>query len=164
MSKPSPNLNIRQATPQDCPLVLGLIKELAAYEKMSAQVVACEKDIAVALFGETKYAECQIAEWSGVPVGFALYFFTFSTFVGKPALYLEDLYIQPSMRGQGIGKALLRELAKIALQRDCKRMDWAVLDWNQPAIEFYQSIGARAEGEWTTFRLDGNALLDFGNN
>ncbi len=164
MSKPNPNLNIRQANSKDCALVLGFIKELAAYEKMSSQVVACEKDIATALFGELKYAECQIAEWSGVAVGFALYFFTFSTFIGKPALYLEDLYVQPTVRGQGIGKALLRHLAKIALQHDCKRMDWAVLDWNQPAIEFYKSIGARAEDEWTTFRLDGKALLDFGNN
>ncbi|MBE9548002.1 MAG: GNAT family N-acetyltransferase [Proteobacteria bacterium] len=158
------DLKIRPANTDDCMVILSFIKELAEYEKMSSLVVATDNDIHKALFGEPKYADCLIAEWQGLPVGFALYFFIFSTFEGKPALYLEDLYVQPGVRGNGIGKSLLQRLASTALQHNCSRMDWAVLDWNQPAIEFYQSIGAHAEDQWTTFRLDGEELLNFGKN
>ena len=162
MHPEKPKLNIRQATPVDGALILGFIKELAAYEKMSSLVVASEEDIRKALFEQPNYADCLIAEWQGQAVGFALYFYTFSTFAGKPALYLEDLYVQPGVRGNGIGKSLLQQLAKTALENNCSRMDWAVLDWNQPAIDFYQSIGAHAEDQWTTFRLDGEELNNFG--
>lgn len=164
MPEPDEDLNIRMAVPRDACMILEFIKQLAEYEKMSELVVARDDDIYRALFVEPKYADCLIAEWQGKPVAFALYFFTFSTFEGKPALYLEDLFVQPLSRGNGIGKALLKRLAKTALQHDCSRMDWAVLDWNQPAIDFYQSIGAHAEDQWTTFRLDGENLQLFGTD
>ena len=158
---PEAHLNIRAAIPADCPLILELIRDLAKYEKMSNLVVASSEDIQQAIFSKPQYAHCLIAQEGDQPVGFALYFFNFSTFQGKPGLYLEDLYIKAAYRGHGYGKALLKKLAGIALERNCRRMDWAVLDWNQPAIDFYYSIWARAEDEWTTFRLDGNALNSF---
>jgi GNAT superfamily N-acetyltransferase len=153
--KASANFIIRPATEADVATILGFIRELAAYEKLTHEVDATEDMLALGLFGPHPYAEGLIAETDGVPVGFALFFHTFSTFVGKPGLYLEDLYVQQAHRRQGIGLGLLRELAKIALIRDCGCMEWAVLDWNEPAIRFYRTkLGARAMGEWTVQRLD----------
>jgi GNAT superfamily N-acetyltransferase len=146
---------VRPATEADVATILGFVRELAAYEKLSHEAVATEDMLARGLFGPGPYAEALIAEADGAPVGFALFFHTFSTFVGKPGLYLEDIYVQPAHRRQGIGLRLLRELAKIALLRDCGRMEWAVLDWNEPAIRFYRTkLGARAMDEWTIERLD----------
>jgi GNAT superfamily N-acetyltransferase len=149
------NFITRPATEADVATILGFIRELAAYEKLTHEVDATEDMLARGLFGPHPYAEGLIAEADGAPVGFALFFHTFSTFVGKPGLYLEDLYVQPAHRRQGIGLGLLRELAKIALMRECGRMEWAVLDWNEPAIRFYRTkLGARAMGDWTVQRLD----------
>lgn len=149
---------LRPARPGDEPLVLTLIRELAEYERMLDEVQATEADVHASLFGPDAVAEAVIAEWVGEPVGFALFFRNFSTFVGRPGLYLEDIYVRPSHRGQGIGKALLLHLAAIARQRGYGRMEWSVLDWNQPAIDFYESLGARPMSEWTVFRLDEAAL------
>jgi len=146
---------IRPATRGDVATVLALVRELAAYEKLAHEAVATEDMLARGLFGPRAYAEALIAEAHGAPVGFALFFHTFSTFVGKPGLYLEDIYVRPAHRRQGIGTLLLRELARIALARDCGRMEWAVLDWNEPALAFYRDkLGARAMSEWTVERLD----------
>jgi len=145
----------RSATEADVAIILGFVRELAAYEKLTHEAIATEDMLARGLFGTRPYAEGLIAEADGAPVGFALFFHTFSTFVGKPGLYLEDIYVRPAHRRRGIGLGLLRELAKIALTRDCGRMEWAVLDWNEPAIRFYRTkLGARAMGDWTVQRLD----------
>jgi GNAT superfamily N-acetyltransferase len=157
MHLPKPLL-IRPAVEVDVPLVLRFIHALADYEKMTNQVVATEADIRAGLFGPQRVAECAIAEWEGEPAGFALFFHNFSTFVGKPGIYLEDLFVQPELRGNGIGKALLAHLAKLARERGCARLEWAVLDWNAPSIAFYQSLGARPMDEWTVYRLTGAAL------
>ena len=149
---------IRAARPEDVPQVLAFIRELAVYEHLEHQVVATEADLAAALFGPRPYAEVAIGCLDGEPVGFALFFHNFSTFLGKPGLYLEDLFVRPAARGAGVGKHLLAHLARTALERGCARLDWAVLDWNQPAIGFYQSLGAVALDDWTTFRLTGTAL------
>lgn len=136
-------------------MILGFVRELAEYEKLAHTAVATEDMLAHALFGPRSYAEALIAEADGAPVGFALFFHTFSTFVGKPGLYLEDIYVQPAHRRQGIGVRLLRELAQIALERDCGRLEWSVLDWNEPALRFYrEKLGARAMDDWTIERLD----------
>jgi GNAT superfamily N-acetyltransferase len=149
------NTIIRPAIEADVATILGFVRELAAYEKLTHEAVATEDMLAHGLFGPRPCAEGLIAEADGAPVGFALFFHTFSTFVGKPGLYLEDIYVQPAHRRQGIGLGLLRELAKIALIRDCGRMEWSVLDWNEPAIRFYRTrLGARAMDEWTMQRLD----------
>jgi GNAT superfamily N-acetyltransferase len=149
----------RPATEADVPTILGFVRELAAYEKLEQDAVATEDMLARGLFGPRPYAEGLIAEISGAPVGFALFFHSFSTFVGKPGLYLEDIYVRPAHRRQGVGLGLLRELAKIALSRDCGRMEWAVLDWNEPAIQFYRTkLGAQAMDAWTTQRLDRDAI------
>ncbi|TVQ41592.1 MAG: GNAT family N-acetyltransferase [Wenzhouxiangella sp.] len=155
---------IRPARPGDESVLLALISELAEYERMADQVVASEALLAEALFGSTPTAQAVLAEGEGEVAGFALYFFNFSTFVGRAGLYLEDLFVRPRFRGQGIGKALLLHLAAIARERGCGRMEWSVLDWNQPAIDFYRSLGAVAMDEWTVFRLDQAALeqLDAG--
>jgi len=146
---------IRPATEADAATILGFVRELAAYEKLEHEAVASEDMLARGLFGPRPYAEALIAEADGAPAGFALFFHTFSTFVGKPGLYLEDIYVRPTHRRHGIGRALLRELARIALARDCGRLEWAVLDWNEPAIRFYRDkLGARALDEWTVQRLD----------
>jgi len=157
MHLPKP-LVIRAASEADAPLVLRFIKALAEYEKMSDDVIATEADIRAGLFGPSRVAECVIAEWEGAPAGFALFFHNFSTFVGKPGIYLEDLFVLPELRGNGIGKALLAHLAKLARERGCARLEWAVLDWNAPSIAFYQSLGARPMDEWTVYRLTGDAL------
>lgn len=149
---------IRPAIPSDVPLVLSLIRELAAYEKLEHEVVATEADLERALFGERAVAEAVIAEVGGEPAAYALFFPNFSTFLGKPGLYLEDLYVRPAFRGRGIGRALLQHLAGLAVARGWGRMDWAVLDWNTPAIGFYERLGARILPDWRTCRITGEAL------
>ncbi len=152
------SLNIRSARPGEESLLLDLIRELAVYERLEHAVEATPEMLAEALHGDDAVAECLLADWEGETVGFALFFRNFSTFVGRPGLYLEDLYVRPSHRGRGIGKALLLTLAGIARERGYGRMEWRVLDWNQPAIEFYRSLGAEPMDDWTVYRLDRQAL------
>ena len=156
-SAPAP-LSISAASPADVPLILALIRELADYERMSAQVVATEADIERALFGERPCAEAVIARIGDEAVGFALFFQSFSTFVGRPGLYLEDLYVRPPHRGHGIGRRLLAYLAHIAVERGCGRFEWSVLDWNELAIASYRRAGAVPMDEWTVYRLTGEPL------
>jgi len=151
-------LNIRPATPHDAALIHELILALAEYEKLSHEVRADPALLALHLFGPQPIAEVLIAERDGEAIGFALFFPNFSTFEGKPGLYLEDLYVRPEARGLGAGKALLARVARLALNRGCARVEWAVLDWNAPAISFYRAIGARSMDEWTVQRLEGDAL------
>ena len=154
------NLIIRPAKPEECNLVLEFIKKLADYEKCADEVVADEATLYQSLFVE-RSAEVLFAEEEGTAVGFALFFHNFSTFVGRKGLYLEDLFILPEKRGKGYGKALLKHLAKLAVERNCGRMEWICLDWNQPAIKVYRSIGAIPMDEWTVQRLDETALRKF---
>jgi len=150
---------IRNATATDIPLIMSFIKELAEYEKLSSEVIATEEILTESLFGErSSSAEVVIGYYKKKPVAFALFFHNFSTFLGKPGLYLEDLFVNPEMRGKGIGKVLISYLACLAKERGCGRFEWWVLDWNKPAIQFYQSIGARPMDEWTVQRVDGEAL------
>jgi len=149
---------LRPATIADVPVVLGFIRELAAYEQLEHEVVATEPLLAEHLFSPRPAAEVIIAELDGAAVGFALFFHNFSTFLGRPGLFLEDLYVQPHARGSGIGKALLRHLAGLAVARGCGRMDWNVLDWNEPAIGFYEKLGAEVLPDWRTCRVTGDAL------
>lgn len=148
---------IRFATEKDVPEILGFIKALSVYEKMEDQVVATEESLRVSLF-EKKQAEVIFAEEAGLAVGFALFFHNYSTFLGKANLYLEDLFVKEAYRGKGYGKALLNELAQIAVKRDCERLDWVCLNWNEPSIDFYKSLGAKPLPEWLIFRLEGKAL------
>lgn len=150
-------LTFRQATEQDCGLVLDFIRQLAEYEKMLPEVVATEQLLHRALFQDRR-AEVIFAMEDGVEVGFALYFHNFSTFVGRSGLYLEDVFVKPAYRGRGYGKALLKYLAKIAVERGCGRFEWCCLDWNRPSIDFYRSLGAVPMEEWTIYRLAGDAL------
>jgi GNAT superfamily N-acetyltransferase len=150
--------SIRQAAPADVPLICALIGELAEYERLAHEVSATEEDIRAALFGERPYAEVIIAEHDGAAVGFALFFHNFSTFLGRPGIYLEDLYVRPEMRGRGIGRSLLAHLAGLAVDRRCGRLEWSVLDWNAPSIAFYKSLGARPMEEWDVYRLTGDSL------
>ncbi|WP_223671137.1 GNAT family N-acetyltransferase [Kangiella shandongensis] len=154
-------LVIREAVREDAPQILEFIQELADYEKMSDEVVATVSDIEQTVFDEQPKAHCLIAEWEGQSAGFALYFYSYSTFLGKHGIYLEDLFVKPEFRGKRIGLTLLKRLSKIAVDNDCKRLDWSVLDWNQPAIDFYDSIGAKAQKEWLGYRLTGKALDEF---
>ncbi len=154
----SEQLVIREATVSDVALLLRLIKELAEYEKLAHAVVATEDTLRHNLFGGRKVAEAIIGEYDGEPVAFALFFHNFSTFLGKPGLYLEDLYVAPEIRGRGFGRKMLVRLAQIAMERDCGRFEWAVLDWNEPAIEFYQNLGAVPQTDWTVFRVTDEAL------
>lgn len=157
-------LEIRTAQPPDVPLILAFIRGLAEYEKLTAGFEATEEKLLRSLFpddGSTPAAHCVLAFSDDVPAGFALYFFNYSTFLALPGLYLEDLFVQPEFRGQGIGKALLLHLAKIANARGCGRMEWTVLDWNQPAIDFYESLGARRMREWQICRLTGASLTQY---
>ncbi|NKI36454.1 GNAT family N-acetyltransferase [Wenzhouxiangella sp. XN79A] len=151
-------LELRPATPDDVGLLLDLIKELAIYEKEPESAKATPELLHAGLFGESPTAEAVVAEWDGEAAGFALFFHNYSTWTGKPGLYLEDLFVRESQRGRGIGKALLLELARKARDRGCGRMDWSVLDWNRPAIEFYESLGAQPQSGWTVYRLDEAAL------
>ncbi len=157
------DLKIKAATIEDVSLILSFIKKLAEYEKLSHEVVATEDGLREALFGARRYAETVIAYAQNEPVGFALFFHNFSTFVGKPGIYLEDLYVDPAHRGKGFGKALLVHLAKLAWERNCGRLEWAVLNWNQPSIEFYESLGAKPMNEWKVYRLTGEALENLAN-
>jgi len=146
-------LKIRPATSADAPTIASLVRELADYEKLLHEAKATPEDFLRELEAPNPVIHVLIAEWNGEPAGFALYFFNFSTFVGRTGLYLEDLFVRPAQRAHGIGRALLRELAQIATQRNCGRMEWAVLDWNEPALRFYQSLEARQMKEWIIHRL-----------
>ncbi len=157
MSAPSP-LRIRAAVAADSPLILTFIRALAQYEKLEHEVIATEDSLRHSLFGPQPGAEVVIAEWRGQAAGFALFFHNYSTFLARRGIYLEDLFVLPEFRGKGIGKNLLQYLAALAVKRQCGRLDWSVLDWNEPAIGFYRGIGARGLDDWTQFRLDGEAL------
>ncbi len=146
-------LSIRDATPADVPLILDFIRLLAEYEREPNAVVATEQDLLRDGFGPEPKYRCIIAEWDGKASGFAFFFFNYSTWLGKPGIYLEDLFVHPEMRGKGIGKALLQRLAQIAVQENCYGMRWQVLEWNEPAIKFYDSLGAKVMDEWETMRL-----------
>ena len=146
-------LIIRKAEVKDVPQILIFIKELAEYEKLSSEVAATEEILRESLFGERAYAEVLIAEYENEPAGHAIFFHNFSTFVGRPGIYLEDIYVRPHLRGKGIGKNLLLHLIKTAKERNCGRVEWAVLDWNKPSIDFYKRMGAVPMDEWTVFRM-----------
>jgi GNAT superfamily N-acetyltransferase len=154
---------IRPATANDVPVVLDLIRELAEYEKLLHEVVATEALVRESLFGPKPVAECVLACVNGNPVGFALFFHNYSTFKGRAGLFLEDLFVRPEFRGQGIGEALLKHLARLAVERGCARMEWAVLDWNKRAIQFYERMGAAGVHDWTIFRVTGDALVRLGS-
>jgi GNAT superfamily N-acetyltransferase len=154
-------LKIRKAEANDCGLILDFIKGLAEYEKLVHEVVATPELLRQNLFGSQPKAEVLIAEWNNQPAGFALFFHNFSTFLGRPGIYLEDLFVLPELRAHGIGKGLLKRLAQLAVERGCGRLEWSVLDWNKPAIDFYLSLGAASMDEWTVHRLTGDKLLDF---
>jgi GNAT superfamily N-acetyltransferase len=149
---------IKKATKKDASVILTFIRELAQYEKLLHEVKADEKLLLKTMFGKKRYAECIIAYLDKKPIGFALYFFNFSTFLGKPGIYLEDLYIRKEHRGKGYGKELLKYLARLARKKEMERVDWWVLDWNKNSIDFYNKIGARPMNEWTVFRMTGKAL------
>lgn len=153
--------SLRSATVADVPLILAFIRDLATYEKLAHEVVATEEVLHRTLFGPSPAAHVLIAEVNGQPAGFALYFFNYSTFLAKPGLYLEDLFVKPEFRGDGTGKALLLHLAKIANARGCGRMEWAVLDWNEPAKGFYKKLGAVPLEDWRVMRLTGAALAQY---
>ncbi len=150
---------IRPAIKRDVPLILSFIRELAEYEKLSHHVVASEAALERTLFGERPAAEVIIGEYRATPVAFALFFHTYSTFLAKPGMYLEDLFVKPDMRGKGFGKIMLSYLAHLARERDCGRFEWSVLDWNEPAIKVYRAIGAVPMDEWTVQRVEGEALV-----
>lgn len=158
-----PEFEIKIATSKEVPLILSFIKDLAEYEKLSHEVVATEELLQETLFGSKKVAEVLIGYSKDIPVGFALYFHNFSTFLGRPGIYLEDLFVKPEYRGKGFGKALLVELAKITKERNCGRLEWSVLDWNKPAIDFYKSLGANLMDGWSIFRLTGDSLDEVAN-
>ena len=150
---------IRGATEADVPLILQFIRDLAEYERLAHKVVATEERLRESLFGNPRFAEVIIGEEDGAPVGFALFFHNYSTFLAQPGIYLEDLFVKPEARGRGYGKALLARLAQLARERQCGRVEWAVLDWNAPSIAFYKSLGAEPLDDWTVFRLTGDALV-----
>lgn len=152
------SLRIRAGERDDVPLIAELIRGLARYERLEDEVTMNEEKLDRALFGKRRYAETLIAEDDGAPVGFALFFHNFSTFLAQPGIYLEDLFVLPETRGKGVGRALLQKLAQIAVERECGRLEWAVLDWNQDAIGFYESLGARPNSEWTVYRVTGDSL------
>jgi len=157
-------ITIRPATAEDLPLIASLIRALAEYEKLAHEVRFDEVVLGQKLFGPRPYAEVVIGEIDGVAQGFALFFHNFSTFEGKPGIYLEDLFVRPEARGSGLGKALLSHLAALVIERDCARLEWSVLDWNAPSIGFYQSLGAKLMDEWTVMRVDGAALEQLSAN
>jgi GNAT superfamily N-acetyltransferase len=153
---------VREASEGDVPLILTFIRELAEYERLSHEVVATEEGLRESLFGEHRYAEVLIAEHDGEAAGFALFFHNFSTFLGRAGIYLEDLYVRPEFRGSGIGRQLLVRLAQLAVERGCGRLEWSVLDWNEPSIGFYRRLGAVAMDDWTVYRVSGDALRKLG--
>jgi GNAT superfamily N-acetyltransferase len=155
-------ISIRPAAPADLPLIAQLIRDLAEYEKLASEVRFDPAVLGEKLFGPRPYAEVVIGELDGQAQGFALFFHNFSTFEGRPGIYLEDLFVRPEARGSGLGKALLAHLAALAVERDCARLEWSVLDWNSPAIGFYQKLGARLMDDWTVMRLDGVKLSQLG--
>ncbi len=155
---PTPDLSIRLARADDCATILGFIRDLAEYEKLAHEVVADEAALRATLFGPRPAAEVLIAEVAGVAVGFALFFQSYSTFLAQPGLYLEDLFVRPVARSQGVGGALMAALARIAVDRNYGRFEWSVLDWNAPALAFYAALGARPQAEWTVQRLTGERL------
>lgn len=157
-------IRIQPASVDDVPVILEMIRGLAEYEKLSAEVSATEEQLRRTLFGDRPAAEVLLAYDGDACAGFALFFTNYSTFLAKPGIYLEDLFVKPEVRGRGIGKALLTRLAQLAVERCCGRVEWAVLDWNAPAIAFYKTIGAVPMDEWTVFRLTGHALLELGRN
>jgi len=152
------SVQIRAATSTDVPVIAELIRGLARYEKLEHEVVMTEDMLAMGLFGERPYAEVVLAVDEHRPVGFALFFHNFSTFLGRPGIYLEDLFVVPEERGRGVGRTLLEHLARLAVDRGCGRLEWAVLDWNRDAIRFYELLGARPNSDWTVYRLTGKAL------
>lgn len=155
-------LRIRAAEPADVPLIADLIRQLAKFEKLEDQVETTEELLRAGLFGPRPYAETVIAEKDNQPIGFALFFHTFSTFLARPGIYLEDLFVLAEHRGRGVGRALLAHLAQLAVERGCGRLEWAVLNWNQEAIRFYERVGAKPNSEWTVYRLTGEALSSLG--
>lgn len=159
-----PTLNIRAATPNDTDIIMKFVVDLAIYEKAEHEVVATKDHINKTLFADTPQVSALIAELNGKPVGFAVYFFSYSTWLGKHGIYLEDLFVSPESRGSGAGKELLRELSRIAVAQDCGRVEWSVLDWNEPSIKFYEAMGAKPKDGWTVYRLDDQALVDFANS
>ena len=158
MTIPS-HLTIREATEEDAATILSLIKDLAEYEKLSHEVEATEADIRQSLFGDRPVAEALIGELDGVAISFALFFYNFSTFLGKPGIYLEDLYVKPDYRSNGFGRKMLAHIARLAKERNCGRFEWSVLDWNKPAIRTYDRLNARPMKEWILYRLTGEALI-----
>lgn len=157
------NFEIKFATKNDAGIILELIKEIAAYEKLADQVEATEAQIINHLFSEKNYAECIIGFENNIPIGFALFFHNYSTFVSRPGIYLEDLFVKEKYRGKGYGKKLLLSLVKIADERNCGRVEWSVLNWNKPAIDFYEGIGAIPMNEWTVYRLNQEAINKLNN-
>jgi GNAT superfamily N-acetyltransferase len=155
------SITVRPARPQDASLIYSLVRELADYERLTHEVDSTQEQIAAALFGPQPRLFCDIAEWDGEAVGFALWFLNFSTFRGKHGLYLEDLFVRPALRGKGIGKALMQQLARHCLDKDLARFEWTVLEWNKPSIEFYRSIGAKLLDDWRVCRMSGEALAKF---
>ncbi|HUI31875.1 MAG TPA: GNAT family N-acetyltransferase [Candidatus Acidoferrales bacterium] len=159
-----PTINIVPAAERDVPLILSFIKGLAEYERLLGQVVATEDALRETLFGPKKFAEVVIARYGDEPAGFALFFHNYSTFLGQPGIYLEDLFVLPEFRKKGVGKALLTYLSRVAVERKCGRLEWAVLDWNKPVIEFYEKMGAVCLDDWRICRLTGMALKKLGSN
>ncbi|MGQ0642295.1 MAG: GNAT family N-acetyltransferase [Gemmatimonadaceae bacterium] len=158
MPNDTAQLTIRDATPDDLPTINRLVHRLAEYERLAHECHSTEEKLRRSLFGEKRYAECVIARLDEVPVGYALFFHNYSTFAAQPGLYLEDLFVLPEHRGRGVGRALLSHLARTAVTRDCARFEWAVLDWNEPAIRFYESLGAQPMSDWTVMRVSGQVL------
>jgi len=157
-------MNIRMATEEDLPTILRFIRELAEYERLAHAVVATEESLRSTLFGNPRFAEVLIGEEDGEPFGFALFFHNYSTFLARPGVYLEDLYVRPDLRGRGYGRALLGRLAELAIERNCGRVEWAVLNWNESAIRFYRSLGALPMDQWTVYRVTGDALEQLARN
>lgn len=155
---------IKEAEKKNVPIILNFIKSLAEYEKLTHEVTATEESLIETLFSKNPKAECLIGYENNLPVAFALFFHNYSTFLAKYGIYLEDLFVLPEKRGKGYGKAMLKKLAELAIERNCGRLEWSVLDWNQPAIEFYKSLGAKPMSEWTTFRLTGSDLNNLAEN
>ena len=151
-------VRVRLATTDDLPVIAELIRDLAEFEKLEHEVKMTDELLAKGLFGERPYAETVLAEEDGIPIGFALFFHSFSTFLARPGIYLEDLFVVPEHRGRGVGRTLLSHLARLAVEKGCGRLEWAVLNWNRDAIGFYERLGARPNSEWTVYRLAGEAL------